>query len=462
MLIMRIRRRCRRLVLAGVLAVMVSSCGPIPTGIAPPTASPARASLTALAVVVRAMRGQESLDVPKGASVDVQQDDRIEVQDEGRGQITFSDDLQIELLQGTDVLITGASLEPDGSVHASIRQNFGHSRTYVDRLAKARVEVVTDYATITALVDDTEFVVCHGEALTCMTTLSGEAQVEANGKIVTVREGEATYILKGGKPQPALCADLVAEQAWLDEARTAKMTVPLGQLVKAWPQQPCGTAPLVVTEPTAALDLPAATDMARIEAGTYTVGHSADDDQHGTPQQIYLPEFWIDKHEVTNGQYRAFMAAAGHPAPLEALGADKQPVRGVTWEDAAAYCAWAGKRLPSEAEWEAAGRGPGEDPPLYPWGSNQGAGEDLPLDATYEVGTQQVNQSPLGVFDLAGNVWEWVGDPYAPVQEGYQVLRGGRYGLIRDMAYRQQARPDDQRLIAVAGLRCAADQVKGE
>jgi len=462
MIITRIKRSCRWLVLISALAAMISGCGPVAVTGAPPTASPVEARLSALAEVVQRLRDEESVAVPKDDSVDIQVDDQIAVQNEGRGLITFSDHLQVELLKGTEIQIHDARLEPDGSVFVTMQQAFGHSLTQVDQLAKARVEVSTDYATIKALVGNTEFAICHAKELTCMTTLSGEAQVEAQGEVVTVRKGEATYIFPGKPPQPAICADLVAVQAWLDEARSAKETPALGSLVVAWPQQPCGTTTLVTTDPTASPNLPPATDMVKIEAGIFTIGRPDADDYYIPPQQIPLQEFWIDRYEVTNGEYGAFVAATGHPAPPGDLGADKLPVHGVTWEDAAAFCAWATKRLPSEAEWEAAARGPGAEPPLFPWGSNPGVGAEFPFDTTYEVGTQPLNQSPLGVFDMAGNVWEWVGDPYAPVQEGYQVLRGGRYGLIRDMAYRQLARPDDQSFIAVAGLRCAADQVKGE
>jgi len=159
------------------------------------------------------------------------------------------------------------------------------------------------------------------------------------------------------------------------------------------------------------------------------------------------------------------MSETGHSQPMSWPGGEKHPVRGVDWEEAAAYCAWSHKRLPTEAEWEVAARGPGLNPPLFPWGNDPGAGGKVsyfPQTDTYEVGTFTFNKSPFGVYDMAGNVWEWVGDPYYPVPAGYRILRGGRYGFIQDMAYRQPAEPNSERFVPFAGFRCAADQVQGE
>ena len=102
---------------------------------------------------------------------------------------------------------------------------------------------------------------------------------------------------------------------------------------------------------------------------------------------------------------------------------------------------------------------------MFPWGNDPGAAgkiSELPQTDTYEVGTFDFNKSLFGVYDMAGNVWEWVGDPYYPVPEGNKILRGGRYGLIQDMAYRQPAEPNSERFVPLAGFRCAADQVQGE
>jgi formylglycine-generating enzyme required for sulfatase activity len=157
------------------------------------------------------------------------------------------------------------------------------------------------------------------------------------------------------------------------------------------------------------------------------------------------------------------MDASGSPAPIIWPGEGDHPVRGITWDQAEAYCSWANKRLPTEAEWEAAGRGPGANPQLYPWGDDPTAGGkafSLPDQDTYPVGSESFNTSPSGVSDLVGNVWEWVGEPYASVQTGFHILRGGRYGNAQDLAYRISVVPNDPAYMKYAGFRCATDHVQ--
>jgi len=226
----------------------------------------------------------------------------------------------------------------------------------------------------------------------------------------------------------------------------------------------------LTTDPTSSVslpvtdDLPPAEGMVEVMSGTYQVGLSPADEYHITQTSVPLSNFWIDKYQTTNAQYQQYITQTGAPAPVVWPGEANHPVIGVTWDQALAYCQWMKKRLPREAEWEAAGRGPGATPQLYPWGNDataDGQALTLPDQDTYAVGTQSFNQSPFGVFDLVGNVWEWVGEPYSNVQEGYKFLRGGRYGLpILDLAYRLAVAPGDTRYIKYAGFRCAADQVR--
>jgi hypothetical protein len=155
----------------------------------------------------------------------------------------------------------------------------------------------------------------------------------------------------------------------------------------------------------------------------------------------------------------------GHQSPAAwpdgniPTGQEQHPVQGVGWESAVAHCEWALKRLPSEAEWEVAARGP--QAWLFPWGNDEHAVE-IPRTGTYAIGSIPANRSPVGTFDMAGNVWEWVGETYTPVTGGYRVLRGGSNGFLKDAAYRLQGDPNVPTMIATAGIRCAADQAVGE
>ena len=163
---------------------------------------------------------------------------------------------------------------------------------------------------------------------------------------------------------------------------------------------------------------------------------------------IHLSAFMIDKYEVTNAQYLNFVTATGHKAPLNVYGIgsisdikgiDNLPVVQVTWHDAADYCQWVGKRLPTEAEWEKAARG--TDGRQYPWGD----GTPSPSHANFNrdwvatqtllpVGSLPDGASPYGIHDMAGNAREWVQDWYA--KEYYQVApnrnpKGPETGLLK-------------------------------
>jgi len=202
--------------------------------------------------------------------------------------------------------------------------------------------------------------------------------------------------------------------------------------------------------------LPPAARMVKIPADTYWVGENPANEYQSAPKSIPLSDFWIDQYQVTNEEYQQHVTEWSIPA-----GKERHPVRGVTWDQAVAYCSWAKKRLPTEAEWEAAARGPGTSPQLYPWGNEYVNSSSLPVDDTYEVGTQLINKSqPFGLFDLVGNVYEWVEQPYGVVQDGYQVLKGSRFGNVQDLAYRIATAPNESIYVKYAGFRCAADQVR--
>ncbi len=144
------------------------------------------------------------------------------------------------------------------------------------------------------------------------------------------------------------------------------------------------------------------------------------EDEHPA-HAVNIPAFYLDKYEVTNADYQVFVRATQQRPPSDwggsrhPPGRARHPVTSVTWDDADAYCRWAGKRLPTEAEWEKAARG--FEGRLYPWGdrfeqdrANLGGARN----GTAAVGSYPDGQSPMGVHDLAGNVWEWTADWYQP------------------------------------------------
>ncbi len=198
---------------------------------------------------------------------------------------------------------------------------------------------------------------------------------------------------------------------------------------------------------------------------------------------VILPAYAIDRKEVSVAEYRMFTTATGRSTPAmlsdQNLAGPNQPVIGVDWDDARAYCQWLGQRLPTEAEWEKAARG--TDRRIYPWGDdwdpakdNHGNGSDLGLDEsdgyryTAPVGTE-LGISPYGVLNMAGNVYEWTTDDLAPYagndkytypdyNKEYKVLKGGAYtdGQSEQrpasrVGYARDFREED------FGFRCAAD-----
>ena len=232
-------------------------------------------------------------------------------------------------------------------------------------------------------------------------------------------------------------------------------------------------------------------EMVFIPGGDYLRGrsHSLPDDglkwfpnllKDSRPvRSITVDPFYLDKHETTNREFAEFLAASGGPAPYywpggkPPSGKENHPAVNVTWDEAGAYCEWAGKRLPTEAEWERAARGLREGL-KYPWGDNEPEKDKL---ARYDGidGPGDVCAFPENAFalcDIVGNVWEWCSDWYAkeyyeqapeqnpagPEEGLYRVLRGGSWldpPKYLTCSFRSFTRSVERS--PTIGFRCASD-----
>lgn len=254
-----------------------------------------------------------------------------------------------------------------------------------------------------------------------------------------------------------------------------------------------------------------------VPQGSFQMGADEGEENEQPVHDVTIGAFWLDRTEVTNDQFNAFVNDTGHITTAEAegggflfkgnwdytegadwrhpfgpdsdlVGLGGNPVVLVSWSDASEYCEWAGGRLPTEAEWEYAARG--QESFVYPWGdtfdgdnlnfcdsncpfdwSDENA-DDL-YEFTAPVGSYPDGTSWVGAADLAGNVWEWVADwyqddyyagsaaenPTGPPQGTYRVLRGGGWSgddyLARSSARSGDVAPEDR--TNFIGFRCAQD-----
>lgn len=210
--------------------------------------------------------------------------------------------------------------------------------------------------------------------------------------------------------------------------------------------------------------------MLLVPAGAFIFGENAAESANPR-RMINLPAFYIDRTEVSNAEYLRFIDATGRSFPLAPYARDHlgQPVTGVSHQDAAAYAAWAQRRLPTDQEWEKAARGVDGRP--YPWGS-QAWTRDLPRELQ-PVQSFPERRSPYGALNMAGNAWEWTATVYRPDEReltdmrsvlrsdsfsrAWYALKGGSFspnGSLFFRLYLVRGFPEDQ-VSRLVGFRCA-------
>ena len=230
--------------------------------------------------------------------------------------------------------------------------------------------------------------------------------------------------------------------------------------------------------------------MIYIPAGEFQMGSETGSSDEKPIHKVYLDAFWIDQTEVTNAMYAKCVAANECDEPVRGSSYtrngyygnpefDDYPVIYVSWEDAKAYCSWADHRLPTEAEWEKAAGWDAEAGAqrIYPWGDSidgRYANYNSNVNDTTAVGNYKKGMSFYGAYDMAGNVWEWVGDwyvndyyanspatnPLGPETGNLRVLRGGSWGdlgINLRSANRSENYPSFAGSYNAVGFRCARD-----
>jgi formylglycine-generating enzyme required for sulfatase activity len=225
--------------------------------------------------------------------------------------------------------------------------------------------------------------------------------------------------------------------------------------------------------------------MVKVPAGKFLMGSKSGDSDEKPQREVYLDGFWIDKYEVTVDLYARCVKAGKCRKPetgryynWDVSGRGNHPINGVDWNQANAYCKWAGKKLPTEAMWEKAARG--TDGRKFPWGNQEASCKYAVMDdggngcgdsRTWEVGSKPAGASPYGAHDMAGNVWEWTSDwygssyygnaparnPRGPSSGSFRVVRGGcwYYGGPAYLRAANRSRYSPGFANFCIGLRCA-------
>jgi formylglycine-generating enzyme required for sulfatase activity len=287
-----------------------------------------------------------------------------------------------------------------------------------------------------------------------MVSQEQEKELEQSRKVPSLLINMATAMdrqdwtgaVEAGERLVELAPDLETPRTWLERAQTALKP-------KRMRSRPPAGSKTVSQEQNGKV-------MVRVPGGPFLYGEYQ--------QTIELSEFWIDQTPVTNGEYAHFTGATGRKPPKHWKGKSPpqrirdHPVVNVSWTEAMAYAKWAGKRLPTEEEWEKAARG--TDGRLYPWGDQPPTshlcnyGENV--GGTSNVGDYSPQgDSPYGCADMAGNVWEWTASTF---EEGSaKVLRGGAWRTSDALQTTDRNWSSPDIVTGYYGFRCVTDLAPG-
>ncbi len=369
---------------------------------------------------------------------------------------------------GHDVFFDREDLPPGGEYHARIRRGIEESELLVFLVSPRAVDAGS--YTLTEL------------------SIAEKAWPSPDGRVlpvilerVSIRElpawlGSVTFLETPGS-LPAEVAATVARMARANRRRRQLKWLPF--FIIAVVAMAAGVAYLMTRGDAATRTGKDGASLLLVPGGKFAMG----DDEVSPAREVFVDTFYIDRFEVTTAQYAKFLAGTGGDAPeyWDTLAGDataQLPVIGVSWNDANAYCRWAGRRLPTESEWEKAARG--TDARVYPWGDEspgmeranyQNSAPEPYAGGLSAVGAHAAGKSPYGAEDLAGNASEWVSDwfsesfssddvynPRGPAEGDQKVIRGGgRYDPPDRLvsARRQYASPDTRG--EDIGFRCASD-----
>ena len=189
----------------------------------------------------------------EGEIVSIQAGDMISVGAKGLAELQAGKRLTVEIFNGTELQVSSVSTKSSDSVTINLNQVFGHARFTVPKGAMTTVILTTIFEKVTTVKDDTQFIICHDPKdakLTCNDVERGEVEIEAQGKVISVKAEEATFTLEGQAPkEPTVCEHTDELEGWLEQIRNGEDVPPLGALVARWSTEPCpGEVPSATAE----------------------------------------------------------------------------------------------------------------------------------------------------------------------------------------------------------------------